>query len=222
MTTEIVVRQANLSWADIDRVLLVGGSTRMPAIRRMLRELTGKEPESSLSPDEAVAHGAALYAELLAPRPEVSEESARFTVTNVNSHSLGILGKAVEDGRSINKILIPRNSPLPRTVTKIFRTYRPNQKSVLIKVLEGESDRPEVCTAIGTCAISDLPPDLPAGWPIRVSYTYETNGRLQVTAQLKGHTAGVTAEFQRENRLPEDDLDLWAHFILEEGGEPEV
>jgi molecular chaperone DnaK len=214
LTTEIVVRQAGLAWADLDRVLLVGGATRMPAIRRMLRELTGKVPEASLSPDEAVAHGAALYAELLAPRP--GGEPAKFTMTNVNSHSLGVLGRAVRDGRKINKILIPRNSPLPRTVTKEFRTYREGQKSVLIKVLEGESEQPEVCTAIGTCAINDLPAGLPVGWPISVSYTYEANGRLHVAASLKGHAASVTADFERENRLPDEDAEMWAQFIAEE------
>jgi molecular chaperone DnaK len=215
MTSEIVVRQAGVAWADIDRVLLVGGSTRMPAVRRMLRELTGKEPEASLSPDEAVAHGAALYAELLAPR-SCGGEPAKFTMTNVNSHSLGVLGRAVSDGRKVNKIVIPRNSPLPRTVTKEFRTYRESQKSVVIKVLEGESDQPEVCTAIGTCAIHDLPAGLPVGWPITVSYTYEANGRLRVAASLKGHDASVTADFERENRLPDDDAEMWAQFIVEE------
>ncbi len=223
MTTEIVVRQAGLAWSAIDRVLLVGGSTRMPMIRRMLKERTGKEPEASLSPDEAVAHGAALYAELIASRTPgageaefVPDEEPRFTVTNVNSHSLGILGSDVETGRKINKILIPKNSPLPQEVTKLFRTFKANQRSVLIKVLEGESDRPEACTAVGTCAIRDLPADLPAGWPVKVTYSYEPNGRLRVSARLKGHTASVSADFERENRLPEDDLDLWTHFVDKE------
>jgi molecular chaperone DnaK len=220
MTTEIVVRQAGITWQTIDRVLLVGGSTRMPMVKRMLKEKTGKEPEASINPDEAVAHGAALFAELLASRPDAGEgekaAEARFSVTNVNSHSLGILGSDVETGRKINKILIPKNSPLPQKVTKTFQTYKANQRSVLIKVLEGESDRPEACTLIGTCAIRNLPPDLPAGWPVKVRYTYESNGRLHVTARLKGHMAGVSADFERENALPEDDLDLWSHFVEEE------
>jgi molecular chaperone DnaK len=223
MTTEIVVRQAGQSWSAIDRVLLVGGSTRMPMVKRMLKEKTGKEPEASINPDEAVAHGAALFAELLASRPDAGEgeksAQARFTVTNVNSHSLGILGTDVQTGRKINKILIPKNSPLPQKVTKVFQTYKDNQRSVLIKVLEGESDRPEACTLIGTCAIRNLPPDLPTGWPVKVRYTYESNGRLHVAARLKGHMAGVSADFERENALPEDDLDLWSHFVEEELGE---
>jgi molecular chaperone DnaK len=222
MTTEIVVRQAGLSWSEIDRVLLVGGSTRMPMIRRMLRELSGKEPESSISADEAVAQGAALYAELLAPREGgAAEDEARFTVVNVNSHSLGVLGADPETGRKLNKILIPKNSPLPHTVTKGFKTFRANQRSVVVNVLEGESDKPDLCTSIGVCTIRDLPPDLPAGWPVRVSYTYESNGRLHVTAQLKGYDAAVTADFERENRLPDEDLDLWTQYAAEEMSKPE-
>jgi len=217
MTTEIVTRQAGLTFNDIDRVLLVGGSTRMPMIRRMLRELTGKEPESSINPDEAVAQGAALYAELLAPRTASSAGAApSFTVTNVNSHSLGILGSEPGTGRKFNKILIPKNTPLPHTVTKVFKTFRENQASVAIKVLEGESDRPEVCTLIGTCAIRDLPTGLPVGWPVKVSYTYEANGRLHVRAELQGHKSSVTAEFERENRMADEDVDLWMHCIDDE------
>ncbi|MFO0881196.1 MAG: Hsp70 family protein [Gemmataceae bacterium] len=216
MTSEIVMRQSGLEWEQIDRVILVGGSTRMPMIRRMLRELTGKDPETGVSPDEAVAQGAALYAHLLAPYLEQTDEEANFIITNVNSHSLGVLSKDPVHGRKFNKILIPRNSPLPRTVSKVFKTFRPNQKAVMIQVLEGESDRPDACTTIGTCAIRDLPADLPAGWPVRISYSYEANGRLQVQAKLKGHAASVTAEFERENRLPDDDLDMWTHFVVDE------
>lgn len=216
LTTEIVVRQAGLTWPAIDRVLLVGGSTRMPMVARMLEELSGKPPDRSVAADEAVAHGAALYANLLAPRNSGTAAAAPFTITNVNSHSLGILGSDPKTGRKYNHILLPKNTPLPKTVTHVFKTFKPNQHSVAIKVLEGESDRPDACSQVGVCAIKDLPPDLPAGWPVQVSYTYETNGRLHVAAKLTGHSAGVTTDFTRENSLPDDDLELWAHFIEEE------
>jgi molecular chaperone DnaK len=176
-------------------------------------------PDRSISADEAVAHGAALYAELLAARGGAAPSAAPFTVTNVNSHSLGILGASLNTGRKLNKVLIPKNSPLPMTATKVFKTGKPNQRSVAIRVLEGESRRPEVCTSIGTCTIRNLPPNLPAGWPVEVCYTYEANGRLHVTARLEGHEVGVTADFERENSLADEDLDLWAHFIEDELGE---
>jgi molecular chaperone DnaK len=216
LTTEIVVREAALTWPQIDRVLLVGGSTRMPMIARMLEELSGKPPDRSISPDEAVAHGAALYANLLAAQTGASPVPAPFSVTNVNSHSLGILGSDPRTGRKVNTILVPKNTPLPRTVTKAFKTLKPNQGSVSIKVLEGESERPEFCNPVGVCAIRDLPPDLPASWPVQVSYTYETNGRLHVAAKLKGHHASVTTDFTRENRMADEDLELWARYVEED------
>jgi molecular chaperone DnaK len=220
MTTEIVLREAKFTWADIDRVLLVGGATRMPMIVRMLVELTGKQPDQSISADEAVAHGAALYAELLAPHQAREERACQFSVTNVNSHSLGILGADPATGHQLNKILIPKNMPLPKTVSRVFRTLKPNQHSVVIKVLEGESERPEACSQIGVCTIRDLPPDLPSGWPVRVVYTYGTNGRLHVSAKIQGHGVEVTTDLLRENSLPEDDLEMWARYVAEETRSP--
>jgi molecular chaperone DnaK len=214
MTTEIVVRQAGLSFSDLDRILLVGGATRMPMVVRMLEELTGKTPDRSISVDEAVAHGAALYAQVLA-KPAAERKSADFSITNINSHSLGIVGTD-STGHKVNKILIPKNTPLPCTTTKRFKTFKPNQGSVLIKVVEGESPRPEVCSQVGVCTISDLPPNLPAGWPILVSYKYQANGQLQVAAKVKGHGAGISTQFIRENSLPDEDLDMWSHFVEEE------
>jgi molecular chaperone DnaK len=216
LTTEIVLRQTGAAWADIDRIILVGGSTRMPMISHMLKELTGKAIVHPVWVDEAVALGAALYAEMLSPHGQETVQPAKFSVTNVNSHGLGIEGVDVRSGGKINKILIPKNTPLPKTATKIFKTSKPHQQRVSIKVLEGESERPEACTRIGVCTIRNLPPDLPAGWPIEVSYAYEPNGRLQVTAKLQGHRAGVTTDFMRENLIPDNEVSLWMRFIEQE------
>ena len=103
-----------------------------------------------------------------------------------------------------------------RSKKRKFQTFRAGQRAVLIKVLEGESDKPNFCTPIGVCTISDLPPGLPVAWPIMVSYTYQSNGRLKLDAKLKGHSAGVTTEFQRENSLGDEDLDAWSHLIESE------
>ena len=215
MTTELVVRQAGLKFADLDRVLLVGGSTRMSQVANMVRQLAGN-PDRSISVDEAVAHGAALYAQHLAPSADHGSPAAGFSVTNVNSHSLGVLGKDPATGRKLNKILIPKNSPLPCSVTKRFNTHRPNQHAVVIKVLEGESERPEVCSQVGTCSVNDLPAGLPQGWPVDVSYTYQANGCLEVTAKIRGAKAGITTQFARENSLADEEVEMWTHFIEEE------
>ncbi len=215
-TTEIVLRQANLRWSDIDRVLLVGGSTRMPMVRRMLQEVTDKKPEQSISPDEAVAHGAALYADLLLQQFANVRRPARFTVTNVNSHSLGIIGLDPHTHEKRNQVLIPKNTPLPATVTKVFKTSHRGQPMVTIRVVEWESERPDACSRIGVCTIRDLPVDLPEGWPVQISYAYQENGRLRVMAKLEGMPAVVTTYFLRDNSLAENDLRRWADYVATE------
>lgn len=217
-TTDLVLRDSGLTWNKIDKVLLVGGSTRMPMIARMLEEVTGKTVDRSLSPDEAVCHGAALYSELLLHRQskEPGKEQPKFSLTNVNSHSLGIVGIDKRTKRKVNRVLIPKNTPLPHTVEKTFKTAEPGQKSVKVQVLEGESQTPDHCTLVGVSVIRDLPADLPAGWPVTVSYHYEEDGRLQVKAKVKGHAAAARATFARDHNLPEDDLMAWGEYVAHE------
>ncbi len=215
-TAEIVVMQAGLTWADIDRVVVVGGSTRMPMIRRMLEELAGRAIDLTVSADEAVAHGAALYADLLLQKQGIGSGHTQFAVTNINSHSLGVVGTDPVTGRQLNRIIIPKNSPLPVAAARRFKTSQPNQPSVKVTVVEGESELPDACIEVGICVIRDLPPRLPAGSPVEVGYSYGENGRLQVTASLVGHEARVTTEFVRDNSLSDDDLLLWAECLSAE------
>src|SRR5262249_4922925 len=131
------------------------------------------------------------------------------------SHSLGIVGVDPKSGQRRNQILIPKNTPLPHTVTKVFKTNKPNQPSVVIRVVEGESERPEACSDVGVCTIHGLPANLPAGWPVLVSYSYESSGRLRVSGKLQGQATGVTTEFVRSNSLEQDELQKWSSFVKE-------
>src|SRR5262245_4895151 len=212
-TTEIVVRQAGLNWGAIDKVLLVGGSTRMPQVSQMLQELTGKPPERSVAVDEAVAHGAALYANLLMSKRKPSAAAPKFSVTNINSHSLGIVGTDPSTGRKKNQILIPKNTPLPTAVTKTFKTQKPGQQNVVIRVVEGESERPEACIQVGTCTVGGFPANLPAGSPVTVSYAYHADGRLDVSGQVQGMAQPATTSFQRENSMDDAEMQLWSQYI---------
>lgn len=212
-TTELVVMQAGFSWSQIDKVLLAGGSTRMPMVQRMLRELTGKVPDQTISADEAIAHGAALYADLLVRGMGAQPEPPAFAVQNVNSHSLGVAGVHPQSGQRVNAKMIPKNTPLPKTATRKFQTASPNQSNISIRVLEGESELPEACAQVGVCTIRGLPPNLPAGWPVEVKFSYEENGRLKVAGKLMGHDAGAVVEFVRDNCLSDDDLLLWAETL---------
>ena len=207
-TTERVLRQAKLTWDAIDRVLLVGGSTRMPMVVEMLKRVTGKEPDRSLSPDEAVAHGAALYAGLLSAKPGTQQANA-FTLVNVNSHSLGIIGLDQRAKCNRNIVLIPKNTPLPSRKLRKFATARANQSNVKVVVVEGESERPEHCIRLGECVIRNLPPSLPKGTPIEVEYRYSTNGRLAVRARVPSARQSASVEIQYEGALHIPDLDTW-------------
>lgn len=212
-TTEIVVMQAGLTFKEIDKVLVVGGSTRMPMVTRMLTELAGRAVDCSVSADEAVAHGAALYADLMLQKQGAGGGHAQFSVTNINSHSLGVVGVDPITGRKLNRTIIPKNTPLPHVAARRFKTYQSNQTNVRVCVVEGESEVPEACIEVGTCVIRDLPPNLPAGWPVEVRYSYGENGRLNVMASLVGHDAQVATDFIRDNSLSDDDLMLWAECL---------
>ncbi|MFV1965541.1 MAG: Hsp70 family protein [Pirellulaceae bacterium] len=210
-TTRQTLLAAGLDWNDMDRVLLVGGSTRMPAVREMLCQLSGKELDASVSPDEAVAHGAALHAGLLLDR--FHGRSPRFRIKNVNSHSLGVVGMDSATKRLRNAILIPRNTPLPVTARRFFKTRKSSQKSILVRIVEGESTSPEDCSEIGQCSVRELPPDLPAETPVEVRFRYEENGRLTVTVNVAGKK--IQHESSRENSLTQEQLDRWREYIAE-------
>lgn len=215
-TTEIVLRQARLTWKDIDRVLLVGGSTRMPMIVEMLEKLSGQTPDHSLSVDEAVAHGAALYAELVWRQRSAPGSTPRFSITNVNSHGLGIVTRT-KDGRKTNYLLIPKNSPLPNTISRTFYTYKDGQRKINIRVLEGNSEDPEACILVGELVIRPLPDNFPKGSPVEITYAYRNDGCIDVRASIAGVSgASVNATFVRENSLDDGQLAAWSRFVEKE------
>jgi molecular chaperone DnaK len=214
--TDFTVRQtlkaADMKWTNIDKVLLVGGSTRMPAVQEMLRTLSGQEPDTSLSPDEAVAHGAALRSAML-----LNQQSDAFRpaeIKNVNSHSLGVVANEVETGISKVVILVPRNTPLPVVSRRVFKTHRKDQESILVQIVEGESGNPDDCSQLGRCAIWDLPETLEIGTPIEVKFGYEENGRLKIKVKIgaDGEKA-FRYEIQRPNSLTKEQLDSWREYI---------
>jgi molecular chaperone DnaK len=210
-TTRQTLQAAGLEWTEIDRVLLVGGSSRMPAVIRMLRLLSGNEPDGSISPDEAVAHGAALHAGLILAHHQ--GQSPTFRIRNVNSHSLGVVANDAKTKRSRNAILIPRNTPLPVVARRIFKTHKANQQSILVKIVEGESLSPEDCSQLGKCIVRDLPENLPDQTPIEVRFRYEENGRLTVNVRVEGATTELQHELTRENSLTTEQLDSWRKYI---------
>jgi len=217
-TTRQVLAAAKADVDDVSRVLLVGGSTRMPIVGRMLEDLLGITPDHSVNPDEAVARGAAIYAHYLLSMRSEGGPRTQFKVVDVNSHSLGIEGIDQRTTLKENVILIPRNTPLPVRVTNRFATKMAAQKSIVIKVLEGESSDPDNCITIGKAVLRDLPPDLRKGHPIDVSYRYGANGRLDVRARVPDTDREVAMELQRDSGLSDERLSGWRQVVTSDAG----
>ncbi len=211
MTTRKALKEANRTWKDVSRLLVVGGSSRMPMVQEMLESESNLKVDRSLSADESVAHGAAIYAGILLTTEQ--KLTAAISVHNVNSHDLGLLGLDKDSGGQRRSMMIPRNSRLPVRKGKRFSTSRQNQSSVSVKVVEGGDDEGRHATLIGNCVVRDLPPDLPAATPVDVFFNYGDDGRLQVTAALP--TVGTKAQMtiERESGLSAEDLTYWAGRI---------
>lgn len=210
LTTQSVLRQAGLSWDKVDRLLLVGGSTHMPMTGLMLQEISGKVPDQSLAVSEVVARGAALHAGIVAARMgepmegDVAELLGDVVEINVNSHSLGIEVKV--DKERHNDILIPKNTQLPTSATRTYRTVAENQQKVRVKVLQGEAKQAEACIQIGECWVQGLPPHLPKGAPIQVRCGVGSNGLIEVTAIDQTSGTSARTEIHRQSGLSEEEL----------------
>ena len=183
----------------------------MPSISAELLRVSGKQPQQSISPDEAVAHGAAIRAGLILANKR--GKTTEITIKNVNSHSLGVVGIDSKTKRPRNGIVIPRNTPLPVVAKRLFLTNKPNQQSILVQIVEGESNNPDDCSQIGKCTVAKMPANLPAKTPIEVRFKYEENGRLTVTVQVRGSNNRLKHELKRENSLTLEQLQGWKEFI---------
>jgi molecular chaperone DnaK len=183
------LKDAHLDSRQIDRILLIGGSTRTPAVKRILRTFFEKEPDASVNPDEAVALGAALIAAKkivdVAPNTvaaPIVEKVGELEITEVTSHSLGIEAVVPGTQQRINTIIIPRQRPIPTEESKEFITTTPGATSIAVKIYQGEFQDPALCNLIGEFRLSGLPPNRPAGKKVRVTVSYAPNGVIHVTA----------------------------------------
>jgi molecular chaperone DnaK len=221
LTTQQVLRQAGVSWDQVDRLLLVGGSTHMPMTGQMLEELSGKPPDNSLAVSEVVARGAAIHAGIAAARAggedgltldaDVRATLGQIVEINVNSHSLGIEVKHQQE--RINDILIPKNTQLPTAASQVYRTVVENQQRVRVKVLQGEAHQADACISIGECWIEGLPPHLPRHSPVQVRCGCGSNGLIDIMALDMTSGKMARAEIHRSSGLSEEDIAREAEWV---------
>ena len=191
-----VIKDAGVKVSDIDHVILVGGSTRMPAVSEVVRELTGKEPNKGVNPDEVVAIGAALQAGV------IQGDRKDVLLIDVTPLSLGIETK----GGVMTK-LIERNTAIPTKRSEVFSTAEDNQSSVLIQVYQGEREFARDNKPLGTFELTGIAP-APRGIPqIEVSFDIDANGIVHVSAKDRGTGKEQSMTISGGSALPKEDID---------------
>jgi len=217
---EMVMQEADMKWDKIDKVLLVGGMTRMPMIREMIGKLSSVPLSDHVNPDEAVAVGAAVQGVLsllgeesvsgektvndLTRKQFSSLDGGLIQVTDITSHTLGVV---LWDERHLNEYVFPmirKMTAIPAVVKNSFGTANANMMRAVVKVVEGESTIPTECTSLGICDVQ-LPPFLPKGSPVELTYQYNANQVLEVSVVAAGNRSNVSID--RNTGLAPDEIE---------------
>ena len=179
---DITLEDANLAWSDIDKILLVGGSTRMNAVPELIQNVTGEKPSAELHADEVVALGAATLGAIL--QKQKGEQDIRLEslpdikITDVNSHSLGVVALNNLSNTLYNSVILKKDTTIPTRVSKVYGTSYDNQEMIEVQVTEGEERDLDYVRIIGNGSMN-IPP-YPKGAPIEVFFEYDEDGIIHV------------------------------------------
>ena len=193
---ENALKDAGVSKSDINEVVLVGGSTRIPAVQQLVKEYTGKEPNQSVNPDEVVAVGAAVQAGVLAG--EVKD----IVLLDVTPLTLGI-----ETLGGVMTPLVPRNTTIPVSKSQVFSTAENNQTAVDIHVLQGERPMAKDNKSLGMFRLDGIPPAMRGLPQIEVTFDIDANGIVNVSAKDKATNKEQKITITNSSNLSEEDID---------------
>jgi len=193
---EQAIKDAGVSKGEIDEVVLVGGSTRIPSVQALVKEYTGKEPNQSVNPDEVVAVGAAVQAGVLAG--EVKD----IVLLDVTPLTLGI-----ETLGSVSTPLVPRNTTIPVSKSQVFSTADDNQTAVDIHILQGERPMAKDNKTLGMFRLDGIPPAMKGMPQIEVTFDIDANGIVNVTAKDKATNKEQKITITNSSNLSENDID---------------
>jgi molecular chaperone DnaK len=207
---QFVLEDAGLQWKDIDRVLLVGGSTRMKAVPAMIERVTGIRPSLDVNPDEVVSMGAAIQGMIIYKKlgKHDLDDSADFPTINVqdvNSHSLGVVAVDDRRDRDVNSIVLKKDTVIPAKASGYFKTSVDQQTQLHIQVTEGEDTELDYVKIVGE-AIINLP-SYPKGAPLEVIFEYDSDGIIHVS--VIDVTAGKLLgelDIDRKSNLTEEEV----------------
>jgi molecular chaperone DnaK len=195
--TRQAMKDAGVKKGDVDKVILVGGSTRVPAVQAAIEKETGKAPYKGINPDEAVAMGAALQAGIIAGDEEVSD----ILLLDVTPLTLGI-----ETLGGVTTTMIERNTTIPARRSEIFSTASDNQPAVEIHVLQGEREFAKDNVTLGQFHLTDIPP-APRGVPqVEVTFDIDANGIVNVSAKDMGTGKEQSIKIESQTSLSEDEI----------------
>ncbi len=194
---EKALEDAKLSTSDISKIVMVGGPTRMPLVRKFVGQVVGKDPESGVDPMEAVAAGAAIQAGIIA-----GDVTSDIVLLDVTPLTLGI-----ETLGGVREPLIERNTTIPTSKSKVFTTAADNQTAVTIHVVQGERPMAADNVSLGSFNLTDIPP-APRGVPqIEVKFDIDANGIINVTAKDLGTQKEAKITIESSTKLSKDDIE---------------